>query len=142
MFRLLFKVYGAVPTRKKINVNFFFNFESFCENHPLTRHIKNKLIDFAPSIKSFMANQLPSNILERFLRRKKKSVHALIARQKWLVKKSKMSDERKTTPSTIIPLLLLRMSEQPLVVGCSHEVLLFKQRLFLLRSCALKKYYH
>ena len=51
----------------------FFLFEIFCENHPPpppthTRHIKYKVIDFAPSNKSIMANKLASINLEHFLR--------------------------------------------------------------------------
>ena len=48
---------------------FFLKFENFCENHPPTRHMKYKVIDFAPCNKSFMANELLSTHLERFLRR-------------------------------------------------------------------------
>ena len=49
--------------------NFFFlNIEIFCENHPPTRHIKFKVIDFAPSNKLFMTNKFLSTNLERFLR--------------------------------------------------------------------------
>ena len=33
---------------------FFFKIEKFCENHPPSRHINHKVIDFAPSD----ANQL------------------------------------------------------------------------------------
>ena len=48
--------------------NFFFlNF--FYENHPPTRHVKYKVIDFAPINKSIMANKLLLTNLERFLRR-------------------------------------------------------------------------
>ena len=50
--------------------NFFFlKFEIFYENHPPTRHIKSKKIDFVPCNKSIMANKLPSTNLERFIRR-------------------------------------------------------------------------
>ena len=42
-------------------------FEIFCENHPPTRHIKNKKIDFAPCIKSIMAKNFLSTNLKRFL---------------------------------------------------------------------------
>ena len=48
---------------------FFQNFEIFIENHPLTRHIKYKTIDFTPCNKSIMASKLHSTNLERFLRR-------------------------------------------------------------------------
>ena len=41
----------------------------FDENHPPTRHIKYKTIDFAPCNKSIMANKLRLTNLERFLRR-------------------------------------------------------------------------
>ena len=44
-------------------------FEIFYENHPPTRHIKYKTIDFAHCNKSIMANKLLSTNLERFLRR-------------------------------------------------------------------------
>ena len=67
MFRLPFKNFGPVITRKNLHVirkEFFF--EIFCENHPTTRRIEFKVI---PSNKSIMANKLPSTILERFLRR-------------------------------------------------------------------------
>ena len=37
---------------------FFLKFEIFYENHPPTRHIKYKKIDFATCNKSFMANKL------------------------------------------------------------------------------------
>ena len=37
---------------------FFLNFEIFYENHPPTRHIKYKKIDFVPCNKSIMANTL------------------------------------------------------------------------------------
>ena len=44
-------------------------FEIFYENHPPTRHIKYKRIDFAPCNKPFMVNKFPLTNLERFLRR-------------------------------------------------------------------------
>ena len=44
-------------------------FEIFYENHPPTRLIKYKRIDFAPCNKSIMANKLLSTNLERFLSR-------------------------------------------------------------------------
>ena len=52
-------------------MNFFsLKFEFFFdENHPPTRHIKYKTIDFAPCNKSIMANKLLLTNLERFLRR-------------------------------------------------------------------------
>ena len=43
-------------------------FEFFCENHPPTRHIKYKMIDFALCNKSFMVNKLLSTNFEQFLR--------------------------------------------------------------------------
>ena len=46
---------------------FFLKFEIFYENHPPTRHIQYKRIDFAPSNKSIMANKLHSTNLERFI---------------------------------------------------------------------------
>ena len=54
---------------KQIEKFFFLKFEFFYENHPPTRHMKYKRIDFAPCNKSIMANQLPSTNLEGFLRR-------------------------------------------------------------------------
>ena len=47
----------------------FFNVKFFNENHPPTRHIKYKKIDFVPCNKSIMANKLRSTNLERFIRR-------------------------------------------------------------------------
>ena len=47
----------------------FLNFEIFYENHPPTRHIKNKKIVFVPCNTSIMANKLRSTDLERFIRR-------------------------------------------------------------------------
>ena len=44
-------------------------FEIFYENHPPTRHIKYKRINFDPCNKSIMANKLLRTNLERFLRR-------------------------------------------------------------------------
>ena len=56
---------------KNLNVrkiqNDFFLFEIFCENHPATRHIKYKVINFAFSNKSITANKVPSTNLEQFL---------------------------------------------------------------------------
>ena len=49
--------------KKKFN-----ELEIFYENHPPTRHIKYKRIDFAPCNKSIMAFKLFSTNLERFLR--------------------------------------------------------------------------
>ena len=48
---------------------FFLKFEIFFENHPPTRHIKYKKIDFVPCNKSIMANKLRSTNWERFIRR-------------------------------------------------------------------------
>ena len=48
---------------------FFLKFEIFYENHPPTRHIKYKTVDFATCNKSIMANNLLSINLERFLGR-------------------------------------------------------------------------
>ena len=48
---------------------FFLKFEIFYENHPPTRQIKYKKVDFVPCNKSIMANKLRSTNLERFLRR-------------------------------------------------------------------------
>ena len=48
---------------------FFLKFEIVYENHPPTRHIKYKRINFASCNKSIMANKLLSSNLERFLRR-------------------------------------------------------------------------
>ena len=51
-------------------MNFFFlKFDTFYENHPPTRHLKYKKIDFVPCNKSIMANELRSTNLERFIRR-------------------------------------------------------------------------
>ena len=47
---------------------FFLKFEFFDKNHPPTRHIKYKKIDFVPCNKSIMANKLRSTNLERFIR--------------------------------------------------------------------------
>ena len=52
---------------KKTNKN---EFVFFCENYPPTRHIKYKVITFAPSNKSIIANKLPSTNLKLFLRRR------------------------------------------------------------------------
>ena len=41
----------------------------FYKNYPSTRHIKHKVIFFAPSNTSLMANKLRSTNSERFLRR-------------------------------------------------------------------------
>ena len=43
---------------------FFLKTGIFYENQPPTRHINYKRIDFAPSIKSIMANKLRSTNLE------------------------------------------------------------------------------
>ena len=45
-----------------------FNLKFLLKASP-TRHVKYKVIDFAPSTKSIMANKLLSTNLERFLRR-------------------------------------------------------------------------
>ena len=42
----------------------FFLFKFCCENHPPTRHIKYKVITFAPSNKSILANKLLSKKFE------------------------------------------------------------------------------
>ena len=69
MFRLPVKVYGAKNNLKKFNViknwKKILKFEIFFKSSP-TRHIKNKAIDFAPSIKSIMANKLPQPIWNDF----------------------------------------------------------------------------
>ena len=41
----------------------------FFKNHPPTRHIKYKKIEFVPCNKSIIANKLSSTNLERFIRR-------------------------------------------------------------------------
>ena len=41
----------------------------FLKKNPPTRHIKYKVINFAPNNKLIMTNKLPSTNLERFLRR-------------------------------------------------------------------------
>ena len=62
-------------------MNFFLlKLETFYENHPPTRHLKYKRIDFAPCNKSVMANKVLSTNLERFLKTDKLSAYALIAR--------------------------------------------------------------
>ena len=43
---------------KKINI-FFLKFEIFFKKHPPTRHIKYKVIDFAPINKSIMVYKFP-----------------------------------------------------------------------------------
>ena len=43
---------------------YFFSLRFFGKSYPLTRHIKNKVISFAPSNKSVMANKLLSTNLE------------------------------------------------------------------------------
>ena len=48
---------------------FFLKFEIFYENHPPTRHLKYKKIDFVPCNKPIMAHKLRSTNLERFIRR-------------------------------------------------------------------------
>ena len=57
---------------KKLNVikqtNFFYNVRFFVKVIPSTRHLKCKVIDYATSNKSIMANKLPSINLEQFLR--------------------------------------------------------------------------
>ena len=50
-------------------MKFFLNLKFFNKNHPPTRHIKYKKIDFVPCNKSIMANKLRSTNLERFIRR-------------------------------------------------------------------------
>ena len=50
-----------------MKIVFFFYYLN--ENHPPTRHIKYKRIDFAPGNKSIMVNKLLSTNLERFLTR-------------------------------------------------------------------------
>ena len=55
----LLRYYGAVLT---LNIKF----EIFYENHPPTRHIKYKRIDFIPCNKSIVANKLLSTNLEQF----------------------------------------------------------------------------
>ena len=47
----------------------FLKLEIFYENHPPTRHLKHKRIDFAPCYKPIMANKLLLTNLEQFLRR-------------------------------------------------------------------------
>ena len=52
-----------------MKIFFLENLKFFYENHPPTRHIKYKKIDFVPCDKSIMANKLRSTNLERFIRR-------------------------------------------------------------------------
>ena len=54
---------------KQNEKTFFLKLENFYENHPLTRHIKYKRVDFAPCNKPIMANKLLLTNLEGFLRR-------------------------------------------------------------------------
>ena len=42
----------------------FYKSETLCENHAPKRHIKYKVVEFAPSKESFMVNKLPSTNLE------------------------------------------------------------------------------
>ena len=54
----------SIDNKKKLNILkneikfFFLKFERFYENHPPTRHIKYKKIDFATIIISIMAFKL------------------------------------------------------------------------------------
>ena len=61
-----------IPPNKKTKVikqkKFSLKFDFFYEHHPPTRHMKYKVIDFAPRNKSIMANKLLSTNLKRFLR--------------------------------------------------------------------------
>ena len=50
-------------------MSFFLIPNFFYENHPPTRHINYKRIDFAPCHKLIKANKLVSTNLERVLRR-------------------------------------------------------------------------
>ena len=57
MFRLPFKGLWSSNNIKKLNVikilkKFLFKFEILNKNHPPTRHIKYKVVDFAPIKKS------------------------------------------------------------------------------------------
>ena len=82
MFRLPFKVYGAEKKReKKLNVKKMKRKTIkkkieifFCEKHHPTRHLKYKVINFAPSNKSVEASKLPSTNLERLLKSIKSSL--------------------------------------------------------------------
>ena len=52
----------------KIEMKFFQTiFRFFCENHPPTRQIKYKMINFSLSNTSIMAIKLPSTKLKRLL---------------------------------------------------------------------------
>ena len=51
--------------------NFFLKYEIFRKNHPPTRHLKYKVIDFTPSNKSITTNKLHSSNVERFPRQNK-----------------------------------------------------------------------
>ena len=65
MFRLLFKVYGAIITWKKLHVikskcNFFHNLRFILQKSSPTRHTKkNKAINFARSNFSIMEDNIP-----------------------------------------------------------------------------------
>ena len=48
---------------------FLTRIENFCESHHPTRHLKQKVTDFAAIYKSITANKLPLTNLEQFLRR-------------------------------------------------------------------------
>ena len=52
-----------VKIKENTKINFFFKFAVYCENHPPTRHIQYKMINFAHSNKTIMAKNLP---LKRF----------------------------------------------------------------------------
>ena len=72
MFRLPFKVYGAVITKKLNEIKrneFFLQILDFLLKSSPHVHIKFKVIDFFPVIISIMANNIPSTNLELFQRR-------------------------------------------------------------------------
>ena len=62
------KYYQEKIESNKTKKKTFFLFKIFCENQ-LPRHIKYKVINFAPINKLVMSNKLSSTNLERFLRR-------------------------------------------------------------------------
>ena len=69
LLRFMERSSSNIKKFNEIKKFFFLKCEIFYENHPPTRHIKYKRIDFAPCNKTIMANKLRLTILERFLRR-------------------------------------------------------------------------
>ena len=96
---LPFKVYGAViickikcNERKYIYI-YIFKIWVFWENQPPTRHIKYKVIDFAPSNKSIIAKKLPttndfSDGLNPRLRFNRRNIYCALIVPTWLKRQS------------------------------------------------------